>query len=252
MIEFYETYLKICCIVGLSEVRLKDEYSIIFDDLSSFLRGPSMGSLNQLRNKLSNLIKHEKAYLPKFNSIIDTKSLTKIIEIRNDLSHGYEPSISVANDLLFQLSDNFENFIKRIWMSLDFIVFFPIRSDYNGENFISFGPIFNGESANLINTTYLSKEPLISKNIYLVDNENNLLKYLSLHPFLVAGVGINPNSWDLFMFDGCKIDTKVENIKGNEVLRYIDIRAGKRNIKVSNELNISELNLQRISYEHVS
>jgi len=121
MLEFFEAYLRFCCIVGIGELQqaetAKDVEPGIFKPI---IQSPSMGVWNQSRSSFSK-------YLPKnsifarLNNSVDKDVSAFLVKIRNDMAHGADPSESLAIQYLESCEGNLRDFSKKLWQGSDYL-----------------------------------------------------------------------------------------------------------------------------------
>ena len=227
MLEFFEAYLRFCCVVGVCEMHQSE---IILKDsgiLKSMIRLSSMGTWNQARNFLAKHLPQDSVFI-RLNNQVDFDFSTSLIKIRNDIAHGSEPSEALATQYLKESEVDLYNFTKKLWQKIDVELVLPTRLEFDGTKFEVNGVIISGNNNALPKTFFSTSIPLISNQPYLVNNAT--MAYINLFPFIVLEPSIEPATWRVMVFDSLRMDRNVENFSGNENIRYLDISSGLRNL----------------------
>lgn len=227
LLEFYETYLRFCCIVGVCETR-QNKYSYhTLDDYKPLIQAPSMGVWNQSRHLFSKHAPNHSVF-SKLNSIIDTDFSASLVKVRNDIAHGAEPSEKSALEYLSNFENGIQGFTKRLWHNLSFEIIVPERFQFDGTSFEVDGVSVSGSDTALPKMKIKVSIPLISGHSYLSERSEG--EWISLHPFLILEPSNEPAAWKVMMYDSVRLDRNVKSITGNETIRYTDISSGQRNV----------------------
>ncbi|MEI7847315.1 MAG: response regulator [Chloroflexota bacterium] len=226
LFEFFESCLRLCCIIGICEGKNSLNGMNYSDQFRSIIQPPSMGSWNQTRQFISKFLSKETAFY-QINSSFDNGFLSSIIQLRNDIAHGTEPSERQAIEHLNNIETHLKSFVKKLWQNLNFEIVMPTKFRFDGNLFEIDGILLTGESSTLPKFKTTLAAPLICDQPYLRVIANN--SWVNLSPFLVAEEANEPLTWHIMFFDGIKIDRN-KNPLGDELLRYIDARSGQRNI----------------------
>lgn len=238
LLEFYEAYLRFCCIVGICETR-QNKYSCQpLDDYKPLIQAPSMGIWNQSRHLFSKHVPSHSMF-SKLNAIVDTDFSAALVKIRNDIAHGAEPSEKTALEYLSNFKNGFQGFGKRLWHNLSFEIAVPERFQFDGTRFEVDGVLVLGSDTALPKTKINVLIPLISGQSYL--SEKSESEWISLHPFIILEPSNEPATWKVMMYDSVRLDRNIKSITGNEIIRYTDIASGQRNVIPSSEITSKTL-----------
>jgi len=227
MLEFYESYLRFCSIVGICETQQNKSVQNESGNLKSLIQSPSMGIWNQSRHLFSRLLSRDTNF-GRLNNLIDNDFSALLIKIRNDIAHGAEPSETLAVQYLTQSEGALQDFTRRLWQILNFEIMLPIKLQFDGVKFDVDGVLISGSNSALPKTNISTLTPLISNQVYLIGKE--ITTWINLFPFVVVEPSHEPTAWSVMVFDGLKMDRNVKNVTGEESIRYIDISSGQRNL----------------------
>lgn len=227
MLEFYESYLRFCCIVGICEAQQNKSAQNESGNLKSLIQSPSMGIWNQSRHLFSRFLSRDTNF-GRLNNLIDNDFSASLVKIRNDIAHGAEPSETLAAQHLTQSEGMLQDFTRGLWQNLNFEIMLPIKFQFDGVKFQVDGVLISGSNSALPKTNISTSTPLISNQAYLIGKE--ITTWINLFPFVVVEPSHEPTAWNVMVFDGLKMDRNVKNITGEEFIRYIDISSGQRNL----------------------
>ncbi len=230
LIEFYESSLRFCCIIGIYEFGLS--FSERLESPKSFsllIRGPSMGTWNEVRLALAKRLNQDSAFF-QLHDCFDNEAIRSIIELRNDISHGVEPSSRSAQELLDCWRAEVRRFVSRLWQNLRFQIFLPLGLDFDGTEFHVEGCAISGDNVTLPKSAIKTTKPMICSQPYLISGGSEKNQWVSLFPLICVDPAVEPNAWRVMIFDSLKIDKNTQILTGNERIRYLDIWSGQRNV----------------------
>jgi len=157
---------------------------------------------------------------------LDEKNIAEIINTRNDVAHGSEPSDLNARTWLGPQGPGFRTFLTKLWQRLRFRIFFVVNSAYDGRVMVNECRALEGESPVLPNCQVQSDDRLVAREVYALPGVKAVDSILRLAPFLMLEPGHELNSWRSFVFDGWRGKASVPS--GEEGLRYIEVWSGTR------------------------
>ena len=227
MLEFYESYLRFCCIVGICEAQQNKSVQNESGNLKSLIQSPSMGVWNQSRHLFSRFLSRDTNF-GRLNNLIDNDFSASLVKIRNDIAHGAEPSETLAAQYLTQSEGMLQDFTRALWQNLNFEIMLPIKFQFDGVKFVVDGVLISGSNSALPKTNISTSTPLISNQAYLIGKE--ITTWINLFPLVVVEPSHEPTAWKVMVFDGLKMDRNIKNVTGEESIRYIDISSGQRNL----------------------
>lgn len=228
LVEFYEMSLKLCDIIGVCELAKANESNKnVFSWSEDFINGPSMGTWNQIRYILAKQIDRNTSFF-QFHTTFKNNEVNNIIKLRNDISHGAEPSERSSFHLLEEWRPRLEKFASRMWKNLQFEMFYPESLDFDGCKFQARGRLIVGDSTSLPMHSIRIKDPLVCSQVYLYNLMNGESKYTNLYPFVCIEPALEPSVWKILVYDGVKKNWNTQRLIGNEPIRYIDVWSGKR------------------------
>ena len=227
LLEFFESYLRFCCIIGLCEIRSIGELkSNEFDKFKSIVQSPSMGAWNQSRFSLTKYLSRGTVF-EKLNSYVDSIYATSLVKIRNDIVHGSEPSEALATQYLRDHDIGLGDFVKKIWQGIDLELVLPNKFQFDGTKYELDGVLVMGSNNVLPKANYSTPLQYISNQTYL--NYKSSETWINLFPFIALEPSTEPASWKVMIFDGLNMDKNIKNVNGDETIKYIDIFSGTRN-----------------------
>ncbi|MFB0535153.1 MAG: response regulator transcription factor [Anaerolineae bacterium] len=250
LIEFYESSLRLCCIIGICELGFSYGGSIDSPRwASALIRGPSMGTWNQIRRALAKRLHQDSAFLQLHNSF-DNKAMNSIIQLRNDISHGAEPSERFAQECLEKWKPQLQVLVSKLWQNLSLQIFLPLSLHFDGTKFQIDGRALTGDSVALPKFAVETTKPLICDQLYLLAEENMQNQCVNLFPLVCAEPAVEPTAWQVLIFDGLVVDRDTQTLTGEEPIRYLNIWSGQRNVVPASKPNsnmLPEFLTQRIA-----
>lgn len=230
LVEFYESSLRLCCIVGICELRFSSGEKINPPQwASTLIRGPSMGTWNHIRRSLARQLQDDSAFF-QFHNSFDNKVVNSIIQLRNDISHGAEPSRRAAQEYLNEWRPRLRGLVSRLGQNLNLQVFLPLSLHFDGTKFQIEGHALAGASIALPKFAVQTTKPMICNQPYFLAKEISGNQWVNLFPFISVESAVEPNAWQISIFDGVRVDRNVQMLTGTEPIRYIDIWSGQRNV----------------------
>lgn len=221
--EFFESFLRFCSLVGISELKYFDNSKINSYE-ERLKKGPTMGSWNSIRIQLSGLLPPDSFFCP-LNKCVDDQDVSFAIEKRNDIAHGSEPSKKIAKEILEELSTSLFSIIEKVvclvYFNLVFINNMQLLDE--GSNYSFEGHYLKGDSISLPKFSGELAEPLVANRLYIISPNK---KPLLLHPFIIVEDSDIPSSWRILIYD--RFDRRLDP---NNLL-YIDLWSGTRNIRI--------------------
>jgi CheY-like chemotaxis protein len=237
-IEFYESSLRLCCVIGICELCFFDVGIDSTDWASALIRGPSMGTLNHARHALAKRLHQDSAFFQLHNSF-NSKAVNFIIKLRNDISHGAEPSRRFAQECLEKWKPQLQMLVSKLWQNLSLQIFLPLSLHFDGTIFQIDGRALTGDSVALPKFAVETTKPLICDQLYLLAEENMQNQCVNLFPLLCAEPAVEPTAWQVLIFDGLVVDRHTQTLTGEEPIRYLDIWSGQRNVIPASRPNSS-------------
>lgn len=230
LIEFYESSLRLCCIVGICELRFSSGEKIDSPQwASALIRGPSMGTWNHIRRSLAKQLQNDSVFF-QFHSSFDNRAVNSIIQLRNDSSHGTEPSRRIAQEHLNEWKPRLRMLVSKLWQNLNLQIFLPVSLHFDGTRFQVSGHALVGDSVALPKFAMQATRPVICDQPYLLAEEGSEDQWVNLFPFISVESAVEPNAWQVSIFDGLRMDRNAQVLTGTEPIRYIDIWSGQRNV----------------------
>lgn len=227
LIEFVETTLKYVSIIGLCELSKKPLSALQAELVAELKRGPSMGTWYKCRGSIGKLLESTSVF-----SVVDyaftNVPVPELIQLRNDISHGSEPSEKFAGDELQKWEPFIDMMIYRLYKGQHHQVIVPQKLAYDGALFQTTGIELVGDSPSLPSISVVTSQPLISSHTYVISPEAGKGEVTDLHPLLIFEPATNPSSWNGYMFDSVRNARSTSN-KGSAVIRYSEIWSGSRN-----------------------
>ena len=144
LLEFYESILRFCCLVGLNTLP-SDNSDPNMANLR--LTKPSMGDLNQARKILSKALDHDSVFC-RLNRAFNDREIDSVIVTRNRINHGVQPSDHSAEQIL--KGDKYDtqlmDFAGRLWQYWKLDIVCPSAMWYDGSRFEVTGSSIVGHS----------------------------------------------------------------------------------------------------------
>jgi CheY-like chemotaxis protein len=225
LVEVFEHVLRFTCFVGLVDLEFssapdKDIRSAFFP-----LARPSMGSWNQLRRMLSTKVDRQREFHT-FSRALDSADVGPVIELRNDLAHGGDPSEGRAHDLLTGLETRSERLFKVLWQGMSTKLVVVENMKFSSGRFEISGAALSGDSFALPRYEMQLNQAVESDQVYLV--ECKIQNATNLDPYIVAEPGEDPALWRVLIFDGWTGYAK--SFSGSEAIKYLDLQSGSRSV----------------------
>jgi len=249
LIEFYELGLRSCGIIGCCELNnISNKYIPNFIAFK-ILQGPSMGDWVELCQLLQKELDKESGF-KRLYSCFDCGITDSLIRLRNDISHGIEPSIKGADAELDKWSVEINNLITRLLQTktIDFII--PSSLNYDGDNFQIVGHKMIGCSTSLPGFKIESKIPIVSGHPYINIRKMNINTFISLYPLLIVEPTVTPEVSRILLYDSASHTSTGHKPSGEESLRYFDLWTGER--RVSPSINVTSKLLPQSIYKLIS
>jgi CheY-like chemotaxis protein len=229
LIEFYESSLRLCCIVGVCELGFSAGKEVDSSQwASSLVRGPSMGTWNGIRRALAKQLQEDSAFFQLHYSF-DNKAVNSIIRLRNDIAHGTAPSRRIAQEHLDKWKPQLQMLVSKIWRNLSLQIFLPLNLHFDGTEFQVRGHALVGDSIALPKFTVKTSQPVICDQPYLLTEGVAGGQWINLFPFISIESAVEPNAWQVLIFGGLT-DRYAQALTGEEPICYIDIWSGQRNV----------------------
>ena len=230
LIEFYESALRLSCIIGICELWISPgEKSGPLQWISPLIRGPSMGTWNQIRHALARQL-HQDTVFFSLQTSFDNKATDSMIQLRNDIAHGAEPSRRVAEKCLGDWRPQLHELISKLWRNLGVRIFLPLSLHFDGTEFQIQGHAVKGDSVALPKLTVTATKPIICDRPYLISEERGEGGWVSLFPFICVESAVEPDTWQVLIFDGLRVNRTAQALTGEEPICYIDPWSGQRNV----------------------
>lgn len=226
MIELYEATLRFSCLVGLAEI---SSSSISKNLVERVLQGPTMGTWNELFGKLGDESTSGSIF-GIIHQCFDSRTTRAVIEIRNDLAHGAEPSESGAANLLRSWEDEVVNLYWRMWQKLRIDIIIPTSLSYDGTGYQVEGSRMVGDSIALPAFSLRSSTPLVCDQPYIVDATGSRDILINLHPLITAERANEPLAWRILVYDKVRGGKGTEGLNEHDPIHYVDIWTGERRI----------------------
>ncbi len=228
LIEFYEFGLKLCGILGSCELGSFPEKHIPNHLATALLQGPSMGNWHQLDQFFQKELSRESGFLHIY-SCFDNHVSSSIVKLRNDISHGIEPSIKGAETELNKWSIEISRLVLRLLQNQNIEFILPLNLNYLGDKFLINGHKLAGCSLSLPRFSAECSAPIICGHPYVIIKKMPANVFLDLHPLIIVETTVAPEVWRILLFDGAVGIQNMQKITGDESVRYIDIWSGERN-----------------------
>lgn len=232
LIEFYESGLRLCGILGSCEVDNYPGKYIPTPLAIALLQGPSMGNWHQLCQSLQKELPGETGFIHMY-SCFDNNVSSSVIKLRNDISHGIEPSNKGAETELSKWANEINRLVQRLLQNekLEFIL--PVSLDYRGSKFLINGHKLTGCSTSLPRFSVECNDPIICGQPYVLINRMSTKVFLNLYPLIIVESTLTPEVWKILLFDGAAGISNAQKMTGEEPMRYLDIWSGERNATLS-------------------
>ena len=237
LVEFWESVLRFSCIIGISELERGTSPVKL---PATLLQNPSMGTWNQARGVLARTLPQDSAFSQVNCAMVD-KDVSAIIQLRNDIYHGVEPSDLAAAEILDKSGFRAQlvSFVGRLWQRWSASIVLPLNHSYDGQMFHIEACGVTGDNVVLPSLQLVLRQPMVTRHPYLVSGCNEEPIITDLFPLICLEPGQEPNAWHTLVYDGAKID--LQRVRGDEPIRYIDIWSGQRNIAPAEAICLSDL-----------
>jgi DNA-binding response OmpR family regulator len=240
LLELYEGILRMSAFVALAEHRGEVEARSLgtADGLSiGALAAPAMGSWNRVRTSLSKALPEE-ALSRRLDLVFVPQLTERFIKVRNDVSHGGEPSSLVAQELLDELEPPMRGVLTRLRRARLAMVI-PESMQFDLGRFTMDGVAARGDSLAFPAVQIASDAPLTTHRVYA---SAGAAGFVDLHPLVLAHPSREPGAWRVCVFDGIRgVRPNDASLKGTERLRYTNLWTGERDVDPEAELTSSDL-----------
>lgn len=231
LVEFYESSLRLSCIVGICELGASSNTGTDPPDWgTALLYHPSMGAWNRIRRALAEQLGQNSAFFQIHNSFYN-KSIDSVIELRNEISHGGEPSKRFAQEQLNKWEPQLRSFVSRLWHNMRLRFFLPLSLQFSGSEYQVQGYALIGDSVALHKLSVKTTKPIICEQPHLITEANSVdAQWVNLFPFISVEPALEPNAWQILVFDSLAVRKNLQALTGDETIRYIDVWTGRRNV----------------------
>lgn len=228
ILEFFECLVKFCSIIGLSVTDMPINKYLDPRLEDAFYRGPSFGNWNQIRIMLAKQKNIDYSF-QMLNKWIEDSMISSIIQIRNDIVHGAEPSSRTAQELCNSYASKIDEVTQRMYYRWDVKIIRISTQKFDGVNYHTEGNLLIGDNPSLPSIVVNSKIPLISDHVYLLlENQHGEQTWHDMFPLIVVDQGLQPSTWNIYLYDCVKCNQSKP--LGSDTIQYVDIWSGQRNI----------------------
>jgi hypothetical protein len=159
---------------------------------------------------------------------LDDDGIRAAVKIRNDTVHGFEPSESIAEDLLASVSEVLERFVTRASVKLESAPIVPLSLEYGPDGFTAHGVELRGASVALPQGTWRVKQPLTTGAPHMLDADGISV---ALSPWLAAKPAMVVGEWNIFLYDGIKMTAR-GRFQPSDPLQYLDMTNAERHLEL--------------------
>ncbi|MBI4318073.1 MAG: response regulator [Chloroflexi bacterium] len=168
LIDFYEYCLRLCCVIGICEIRQHCSANPDVPRLPArLLRSPSIGTWNEIRQTLAKRLPRETAFFQLHNSF-DNDVVAQMIRTRNDVFHGGDPSARTAQQFLAENDSHSCVLLSKLRQNVRFQLVQTSHLKYDGVNHLVEGHSLVGDDVTLPRFSVRTVKPVISDRTYLL------------------------------------------------------------------------------------
>lgn len=223
-----ETFLQLTSLTGLAEASNRGLRGPLSGVLGSNLARPSMGVWHGVVESLRKVLPKQSAF-GELAGCINSREISSIVKMRNDIHHGVEPSESAARELLHPLKTMLGRLIARAVAYWSHVVFLPREMEYDTSGFIVRGPRLCGPSLSSQHELWRVQAPIHTGVPHLFSPDGAAF---SLSPWFGVQESRTHGQWDTLLFEGVK-SRNVRALVDTDPLLYSDIRQGIRHVSLA-------------------
>lgn len=184
-----------------------------------------MGSWNHIRHSLAKRLPAGSAFFQLHHSF-DNRTVNSIIQLRNDLAHGIDPSPRVARRKLDEWAPRLRRLLERLCQTLTLRLFMPRDLHFDGAEFQIQGNLIAGDNVALPKLTLSASEPMVCDQVHLLANADSIDSCLNLFPFVVLEPSEEPDAWRILLFDRLTDRSAVNEVP----IGYVEMWSGQRDV----------------------
>jgi CheY-like chemotaxis protein len=207
--EYFESVVRFLAVILASSSERREGVNQLFRDLPD-LASPSFGTWNQFRRRLEAMNVHRLPSEKGIGVALEAELIDQIINVRNDLAHGREPSGVDCENYLRKFGPALDRSVRVLSQRLVGQLIYVNSLGFDSGCFEIIGRQIAGTDGSFRAFKGTHRSQLVTRHTYWRDGG----EYHDVEPFLLVRPFMN--SWQVLIFDGFRAGA-------NEEVRYVDV-----------------------------